>query len=34
MGPSWKATEYVDGVIPLALGCELSIAAVYRDPMA
>jgi Uma2 family endonuclease len=33
-GPSWKATEYVDGVIPLALGCELSVAGVYRDPMA
>jgi Uma2 family endonuclease len=33
-GPSWTATEYVDGVIPLALGCELSVAGVYRDPMA
>ena len=33
-GPSWQATEYVDGVIPLALGCELSVAAVYRDPLA
>ncbi|HEX2691145.1 MAG TPA: Uma2 family endonuclease [Kofleriaceae bacterium] len=33
-GPSWRATEYTDGVVPLSLGCELSIAAVYRDPMA
>jgi len=22
------------GVVPLAIGCELSIAAVYGDPMA
>jgi len=33
-GPSWHATEHVDGFIPLALGCELAVAAVYRDPMA
>lgn len=33
MGPSWKATEYIDGSTSLALGCELSVAAVYRDPM-
>jgi len=33
-GPSWNATEYLDGVIPLALGCELEIAAIYHDPMA
>ena len=33
-GPSWRATEYTDGVVPLSLGGELSIAAVYRDPMA
>ena len=31
-GTGWSATEYVDGVIPLTIGCELSIAAVYRDP--
>ncbi len=33
-GRSWTATEYSDGVIPLAIECELSVAAVYRDPMA
>jgi len=33
-GPSWRATEYTDGIVPLSLGCALSIAAVYRDPMA
>jgi len=33
-GPSWTATEYVNGTIPLAIGCEVSVAAVYRDPMA
>lgn len=33
-GPSWHATEYRDGVIPLAAGCTLAVAAVYRDPLA
>jgi Uma2 family endonuclease len=33
-GPTWRATEYVDGTVPLAVGCELPIAAVYRDPLA
>ncbi len=32
--PGFIATEYIDGVIALALGRELSLAAVYRDPMA
>lgn len=32
-GSSWHATEHVDGVIQLALGCELSVTGVYRDPM-
>jgi len=33
-GQIWSATEHVDGVISLALGCELSVAAIYRDPLA
>jgi Uma2 family endonuclease len=33
-GGRWAATEHVDGTISLALGCELSVTAVYRDPMA
>jgi len=33
-GSRWNAAEYIDGTVPLALGCELSIAAIYRDPMA
>jgi Uma2 family endonuclease len=33
-GARWDATEHVDGVVPLAIGCELGVAAVYRDPMA
>jgi hypothetical protein len=23
-----------DGVIPLTIGCDVAVAAVYRDPMA
>jgi Uma2 family endonuclease len=30
----WTSTEHTDGAIPLAIGCELSVSAVYRDPMA
>jgi Uma2 family endonuclease len=33
-GPSWTSTEHTDGAIPLAIGCELSVSTVYRDPMA
>jgi Uma2 family endonuclease len=33
-GTSWTATEHRDGVLALALGCELSFAAIYRDPFA
>jgi Uma2 family endonuclease len=33
-GSRWTSTEHTDGVIVLAIGCELSISAVYRDPMA
>jgi len=33
-GPSWSATEHTDGLVPLAVGCELSVAEIYRDPMA
>jgi Uma2 family endonuclease len=33
-GARWSATEHVDGVIALAVGCELPVAAIYRDPMA
>ena len=33
-GPSWYATEHRDGVIPLAIGGELSVTGVYRDPLA
>jgi Uma2 family endonuclease len=31
---SWTSTEHLDGAIPLAIGCELLVSAVYRDPMA
>jgi Uma2 family endonuclease len=33
-GARWNATEYTDGVIPLGVGCELAVSAVYRDPLA
>jgi Uma2 family endonuclease len=33
-GSRWSATEHVDGVVALALGCELPVAAIYRDPLA
>ena len=33
-GRQWSATEYVDRVVPLAVGCELPVAAIYRDPIA
>jgi Uma2 family endonuclease len=33
-GSRWSVTEHVDGVISLAIGCDLPIAAIYRDPMA
>ena len=33
-GAAWRATEHVDGSIGLAVGCELAVAAIYRDPMA
>lgn len=32
-GRGWSATEHRDGIIPLALGCDLSLAAIYRDPL-
>jgi len=30
----WSATEHTDGIISFAIGGELSVAAIYRDPMA
>lgn len=33
-GARWTATEYTEGSIPLAIGCELSVPAIYRDPLA
>lgn len=33
-GAGWQATEHRDGVVPLAIGCELAVSAIYRDPMA
>jgi Uma2 family endonuclease len=33
-GARWSATEHADGALALALGCELSVAAIYRDPLA
>lgn len=33
-GSGWQATEHRDGVVSLAIGCELAVAAVYRDPLA
>jgi Uma2 family endonuclease len=33
-GSRWTATEHADGAISLAIGCELSVSAIYRDPMA
>lgn len=33
-GAAWSATEHVDGSVGLAVGCELAITAIYRDPMA
>jgi len=35
-GQRWASSEHehVDGAISLALGCELSVAAIYRDPLA
>lgn len=33
-GQRWTATEHVDGVVPLAIGCEVPVAAIYRDPLA
>src|SRR5213078_656746 len=33
-GGRWTSTEHTDGTFLLAIGCELSVPAVYRDPMA
>ena len=33
-GPRWTATELAEGAIPLAIGVELALADVYRDPLA
>lgn len=33
-GDRWTSTQHADGVIVLAIGCELSLSAIYRDPMA
>jgi hypothetical protein len=33
-GASWHATDHREGAVSLALGCELPIDAIYRDPLA
>lgn len=33
-GTSWRATDHREGILSLALGCELPIDAIYRDPLA
>jgi Uma2 family endonuclease len=34
IGARWVSTEHTDGAFSLAIGCELSVSAVYRDPLA
>ena len=33
-GATWSSTEHLDGAIQLAIGCEISVADVYRNPLA
>jgi Uma2 family endonuclease len=33
-GSRWTSTERAEGAIPLAIGVELALADVYRDPLA
>jgi Uma2 family endonuclease len=32
-GATFASTEYTEGVVPLGLGCELALDAIYRDPL-
>jgi Uma2 family endonuclease len=32
-GAHWSSIEHTDGAVSLAIGCDLPIAAVYRNPL-